>query len=100
VSPIITDILQGKFDADLASIITAAGERRKLVSKALAAVTLHEIGVGQKVRVLNIRPSYMIGKVGKVVEKTRTRFVVEFEGEVGRFGSGKVTVPASCVEAV
>ena len=61
---------------------------------------MHEIEVGDSVRLLAIRPKYMVGKIGKVAGKTNSKFIVEFPGELGRFGHGKVTVPASCVERI
>ncbi len=98
MNAIVLDILQGKHDGDLDAIQAAVTERRKLVRKTVGAVTLREIGVGQKVRLLAIRPKYMIGKIGIVVDKTASKFVVDFIDETGRFGRGRVTVPASCVE--
>lgn len=98
MNTIVIDIINGKHDADLSAILAAAAERSKIVKKTVGAVTLRQINVGQKVRLLAIRPKYMIGKIGIVVDKTTSKFVVDFIDETGRFGCGRVTVPASCVE--
>lgn len=94
-------IIRGEYDASLDALYTAVVERRKLVHRAKSAVTLAEIKVGDKVRLKDIRPKYMIGEVCVVTGKKQTKLVVKLAAPVGRFsGLGELTVPASCVELV
>jgi hypothetical protein len=100
MNQLVMDIITGKHDADLGEIISTAIRRRKIVADEKATVTFHEIDVGEEVRLGNIRPKYMSGRVGIVVEKTRTKFVVQFSEGNGRYSHQKATVSASCITRV
>ena len=100
MNPIVSDIINGKLDADLEQLISAAVARRKIIKATKATETLHQISVGQSVRLQGVKPAYMNGQVGKVVDKAGAKFVVQIGAGAGRFSGDNIRVPASCVELV
>lgn len=74
---IIVAIISGQADDNLNGIASAVVERKK----ALGAVTLHTIKPGHKVRLTGLRPRYMEGALATVVERRRTRVLVNLDPE-------------------
>ena len=97
---IVEQIINGDHDAELQSIVEAVRERKKLNRSKNTAIAMVSMKVGDIVVLKNLSPKYVNGLKAKIVEKKRTKFAVTLvDGSVGRF-SGRVTVPASCMEKV
>lgn len=89
-------IAKGRLDHWLDDINTAIIQRRLR----LARLQFEALKIGDEVRVSShVKPKYMAGAVGKVVEKRQTKVTVEFDEPMGRFGR-RVIVPLSALEVV
>lgn len=90
------DILAGKHDHSLDSIMSAIKTRRDYLSK----LVFHELKAGDKV-MFNSRcnPKYLRGIQGTIREKRNSRVVVDLITPVGRFHRGIVT-DTSLIEKV
>jgi hypothetical protein len=97
----IGDIIGGIHDHQLDEILDACYQRKKLTRDQNTAMAMATIKVGDVVVLKNLRPKYINGLKGKVVEKKRTKISVELHTgqDTGRFGR-RVTCPASCLEKV
>lgn len=82
------DILAGKCDDSLDSIMSAIKTRREYLSK----LVFHELKEGDTV-MFNKRcnPKYLRGVKGTIREKRNSRVVVDLNAPVGRFHRGVVT---------
>ena len=105
MTTIIQDILNGQYDDQIDTLSDALHSRRKIVRQTSIAQTMLTVGVGDTVKFSNIRPKYMVGAIGEVVDKKRTKLGVKLiSGNIphnGRFRIGEtLSVPASCVEKV
>jgi predicted metal-dependent RNase len=98
---ISTLIMNGTYDSDLDTIADAVRHRQSVLRDVRASITKASLNTGDSVRLSGLRPAYINGKRGIVVEVKRSRVAVRpAEGQAqGRF-SGIVTVPLSCVEKV
>lgn len=90
---LIEDILNGKHDDELDEIYQAIRDRESVVRKKDAKVMMHKVEVGDKVRLKDLTPKRINGKVVEVVGKKRTRIAVDLEGR-------RTLVPANCTEIV
>jgi len=101
---LVDEILGGQHDQHLDAITEAASTRKKV----LARVRAMSIDIGDTVRTTNVRPKYLSGVKGRVVNKTDKNFQVELdENELHRVKAkggdrylrhNTLGVPHSCVE--
>jgi len=66
ISELVAAIHQIDNEADLTSVFEAYKTRHKT----LGAIRASEIKVGMKVKIINIKPKYLVGLTGVVVEPT------------------------------
>jgi hypothetical protein len=73
----------------------------KAKSRAIARLMVRSLKPGDKVRVGNIRPKYMAGTTGVVLETRETKIeVLMDEGQyLGRFGR-KIIIPAASLSVI
>lgn len=88
-SDVLMAILSGDLDNDLQTIIDTARNRQE-------AAAFQNLAVGDKVKITNIKPKYLIGHVGTVVKFNQSRIVVDL-GQTGTKFNGEVTIPAACL---
>lgn len=97
---LLEDIISGKHDSELDELSEVIRQRKKLTRSQNTALAMATIKVGDIVVLKNLSPKYVNGLKAEVIEKKRTKCAVKLvDGAVGRF-SGRVTVPASCMEKV
>lgn len=72
---LINDILDGELDDHLDALIDAAQARKDTTAKLRAA----RLQVGDKVRLMNIRPKYLSGATGTVESKGDTRMRIKLD---------------------
>lgn len=98
---ISTLITNGTYDDDLDDIARAVQHRRSVLKDVRASIMKASLRKGDRVCLSGLRPAYINGKHGIVMEVKRSRVsLMPAEGQAhGRF-SGIVTVPLSCVEKV
>lgn len=102
-STIIENISSGLYDADLSKIRKAVEDR---VVQSRKSITIDDYTVGDKVIFNNKTATrYMVGAKATVVEKRRTKLVVQLEHGIGRFQSrdgepAKVTCPIQILDLV
>jgi hypothetical protein len=98
---IIPGIMTGQYDDELEGIIGAINHRRKMLREASAAGVFHTLKPGDKVRLVNLRPKYLVGQTATVVRKNQTRVVVTIDNPPigGRF-QGEVTAAAHMLEKI
>lgn len=67
-----------------------------------AARKFATLAVGDRVRYLGpVRPGYLEGKTGEIVEKRQTRLVVQLDcGPIGKFRSGRVIAQPASLEKI
>ncbi len=93
---IATAIIQGEFDsAELDRIANAIYRRRKLLEP-----TIYDFEPGDKV-VLNskVKPKYLAGTPGIVIERKQTRVVIRIDAPKGRYGTTLTCPPAILTKA-
>lgn len=102
IEAILGSIALGELDEHFDALQKAISTRRSLVREQEALVNKYTMQPGDTVRVVHISPKYLVGKLARVVEANRTRFVIEPLGSGwGRFqGSKRLTIPMSSVEKV
>lgn len=95
---LINDIMGGVYD-DRLDIIESACRQRKKVQGDINLMTLTP---GTKVRLRGLSPKYLNGQTGVIADGRQRgkRLNVKLDHPVGKFRSGIVTPPASCVEVV
>lgn len=72
---IVTEILGGRVDADLAKIAHAVKQRRSIATRR----TFQNAGPGAKATLQNLSPKYMVGAPVTIVSQNRTRIVVNID---------------------
>jgi ribosomal protein L21E len=93
---ILNLILQGKCDTLLDDIAHAMRERKVQISRDL----FRELRIGDRVQIEgNIKPRYMAGLVGTVVDKRQSKVELEFAEPVGRFGR-RVICPVTSITKI
>lgn len=91
-------ILEGKHDAELDAIADAVHQRRRY----LANINAQDLKAGDTVKfVSTVRPKYLAGVEGKIIEKRTKKFVVRVPQHLaGRFMGGTIVCPASLLQKV
>jgi hypothetical protein len=97
VSDMVKSIMNGDVDGDFDKIFDAVKARRSIVTR--IRVMTSDIKKGDRVRLVNIRPQYIIGATGTVTTIRQTRAVVKLDTSFPRFGSSP-SVPINCLEKV
>lgn len=94
---IIQAVLRGDADDNLDGIADATRERRKTVAHA----SFFTYKPGDRVRLVNLRPKYLVGLEATVVRRNKSRIVVTLDNPPpgGRF-SGEVTASPNMIEAI
>ncbi len=96
-SDIIKEIISGGFDKEIESIFLALKERKRSLSQIMAL----SLNIGDRVKFnKETRPKYLQGLEVTIVDKKRTKLVIELDNPVGRFQGGRITTPASLLEKV
>lgn len=96
-----TAVLEGKYDDDLERIEAVCRERRLFLRAVQSATTMVAVQIGNRVRIKNISPKYLVGATAKVTGKRRTKLEIEFEETRRRFFKGTTCIiPSSCVEII
>jgi hypothetical protein len=95
----LTDVLEGidrlENDASLTAVYQAYRNRSKTLRDRRAMLNVATLADGTRIRLINIRPKYLIGTEGSIVRRhSATKFVVDLDGQ------GQSVVPATCVEPV
>lgn len=98
---IIQAVLAGDVDDDLDGISGAINDRRRSLRATQSRLVFHTLKPGDKVRLVNLRPKYLVGEIATVVRKNQTRVVVTLDNPTlsGRF-RGEVTAAANMLEKV
>ena len=103
VQDIITEIEAGHHDLHLNQLTIAIHQRQLHQRKqAQQPVSGASYTLGRTVRFNNnAATSYIRGRTGIIVQVKRSRVVVQLhDGSLGRFQTGKVTVPISIIDVV
>lgn len=94
---IITDIMSGHLDNDLDAIRSAMIERNR-IKGFIQQVSLR---IGDRVRMNDhCRPRYLIGTIGTIVNKKRTKVVVKFDNPPDPKWRGDVTCATSLLTLI
>lgn len=87
-------IATGGLDEHLATLSTAIHERHRVLVRAEANRAAASIVIGERVRLNHsIRPLYLHGASGTVVDWAGQRAVVRLDEPIGRFTTGEVRCP-------
>lgn len=95
INDVIAEISKGTFDNQLRTLNDVVKARRGRV----AQQTFYSLQPGDLVRVDNVRPKSLCGKIATVVNTNRTTISVKFGPDAGRHG-GLCRVPSACCEKV
>lgn len=104
---LVDEVLGGAHDESLDALIDAAHTRKK----ALAKIRATQVQVGDRVRLVDIRPKYIDGATGTVTDRTSKGFRVQPDDHAmaritARRGqryldmAGTIGVPETCVEPI
>lgn len=94
MAEVINAIHSGAYDHELDALVLHATNRQ-------AAVARGSLNIGDAVEIIGqIRPKYMVGKVGVLERINRTTATVRFGNDVGRFANQEVRVPVSCLKRI
>lgn len=105
LTEIITAIASGDADENIQAIYEAYRERSRLLRAQKSTINRLTIGLGQRVRLVNIRPKDLVGLEGVVVKApagrraSRTRIPVLLDTPIPGFGN-PIMAPATAVEAI
>ena len=91
---IVNPILNGEVDETLDQIIQAVKMRKDQLKP-----SIWEFQVGDRVRLVNANPKYLIGAMATVKKVNRTKIVIDLDSPQGRF-SKNISTPLSMVEKV
>lgn len=96
IRSLLTAIANGDLDAHHDSIRRALKTRETL----RASVTIAALQPGDTVIIKNTRPTYLNGQQATVEQVNNKTVTVRFVDPLaaGRFGSGKVRVPSTCLQ--
>ncbi len=87
-------IAAGELDLHLVAIADAVHARRALLHTVRAATAIAELCVGDPVRInRNVRPGYLHGEHGVIIELDDHAATVRLLRPIGRFRSGEVRCP-------
>jgi transglutaminase/protease-like cytokinesis protein 3 len=87
-------VLTGQMDEYLDGMIRTIQMRKKDM-----APKVWEFQVGDRVRLVNANPKYLIGALATVRKVNRTKIVIDLDRTYGRF-SNNISTPPSMVEKV
>jgi hypothetical protein len=94
-------IANGELDEHLVALADAVHARRELLHTVRSATAIAELCVGDAVRNdHNVRPRYLYGEFGVIVEVDDHRVGVRLARPVGRFRSGQLRCPPLVLEKV
>ena len=87
-------IAAGELDEHLVALADAVEARRVLLHTVRSANALAELCIGDPVRInRNVRPAYLHGEYGVIVDLDDRAVTVRLRRPVGRFRSGEVRCP-------
>jgi hypothetical protein len=96
ITDINSEIVAGKLDSDLDSLVQAIRFRRDQIAQAMK----WSLKAGDPVRLVgNIRPKYLAFATAKVSKVNLKKIVIDLDRPAGRFFKN-VTVPVTLVEKV
>jgi hypothetical protein len=90
---LLTNILEGKYDADLERIVEAVQQRRRHIG--MINLATFQPGDRVKFKDAGVRPTYLQGVEATVITKRNTRLTVRLDQPVGRFRSNIIAFPQS-----
>ena len=88
----LNELNRGDYDSQLNSIARAVGTRIKVRREYNDVVALANFKVGDRVKLADIRPKYMIGAVGTITEVT-DKIKINLDRPHGRFNKVVVCPP-------
>jgi hypothetical protein len=92
-------VANGELDEHLAAIADAVHARQELVHTVRSATAIAELCIGDMVRIKrDVRPRYLFGEFGEIVELDDHGVTVRLVRPVGRFRSGEVRCPPLVLE--
>jgi hypothetical protein len=91
-----THLQQGEYDHKFLEIAAGVALRKEAIGRHKIA----ELKAGDKVRFTQGRPRYLIGVVATVVKPMNTWVQVRLDKPIGKFGTGIIRSPISCIERV
>ena len=92
-------VAAGELDEHLDALAAAVSARRQLLHTVRSATRLMSLCEGDIVRINGrISPRYLAGLHATVLEIDHAAATVQLERPVGRFGDGRVRVPALALE--
>ena len=91
LSTLCEGIENGAFDQGLDRLANAVYNRRLVLKERKEQAIWDQLDIGTPVRLVNtVKPSYLRGLTGKVVDFRRTRVTLEMDRPLpGKFGAGK-----------
>lgn len=98
-------VLISKADNDeLDILVTAIKARHRVLHHEKTAQAMRLLEVGDRVRLMNLKPRYLNGIQGTIIARTGTKFSVEMDQSAPsraqyRYG-GIVRCPAGCLELI
>lgn len=103
VTEVVVNILNGNLDEGRERIYDALKRRGQISRQIEAATAIGTLNTGDKVELHGLRPQYLNGLTGVVLNKRQTRITVKLDNPelAGKFAyGGTVTAPAACLKAV
>lgn len=96
---LLDTIANGELDEHLAALADAIHCRRELLHTIRSATALAELCIGDAVRInRNVRPRYLYGQDGVIVDLDDHSVTVRLLRPVGRFRSGEIHCPPLALE--
>jgi len=94
VQHLVGIIATGVLDEHLATISAAVGQRHRHLLLAESHQAAARINLGDRVRLNHtIRPLYLHGATGTVIDWAGQRAVVQLDNPIGRFTTGEIRCP-------
>ena len=94
IDQVLLALRSGHLDNEFDDIYEAISRRRKRIARDL----FHNLRVGDTVQINeHIKPKYMVGQTGTVVDKRQSKVEVEFDRPMGRFGQ-RVICPVTSLK--
>tara|TARA_Y100001949_G_C15956734_1_gene317296 strand:- start:906 stop:1235 length:330 start_codon:yes stop_codon:yes gene_type:complete len=98
---LIAGISMGEWDEGLRTIAQAVADRRRVVAEQENAESFASLAVGDTVKLGDIRPKYMVGLVGEVIDLNRGKATLRCTESRRRFHEGdEVRVHAACCQKI
>lgn len=94
-------IAAGELDDHLVALADAIHARRELLHTVRSAAAIAELSAGDAVRLgREVRPQYLRGELGMVVDRDDYTVTVRLLRPVGRFRSGEIRCPPLLLEKI